>query len=93
MLDKQDEMIEFILSISSNGFRDGWAGIEICNAQDEVINTMEGDLYDEGLTSTSQVYKVGKTSKYYIKLYVEPQTWLSVYESGVKIEVERVWML
>jgi predicted RNA-binding Zn-ribbon protein involved in translation (DUF1610 family) len=95
-LDKQDEMIEFILSISSNGFRDGWAGIEICNAQDEVVNTMEGDFYDEGdegLTSTSQVYKVDKTGEYYIKLYVEPTSWLSVYESGVRIEVERVWML
>lgn len=96
VLEQQDEMIEFILSVSSNGFRDGWAGMEICNAQDEVINTMEGDFYDEGdesTTMTSQVYKVDKTGEYYIKLYVEPKTWISSYESGLRIEVDRVWML
>jgi DNA-directed RNA polymerase subunit RPC12/RpoP len=95
-LNTQDEMIEITLTVVSNGFRDGWAGIEICNAQDEVVNTLEGDFYDESDESSiisSQVYKVDKTGEYYIRLYVEPQAWISSYESGVRIEVARVWML
>lgn len=96
LLDKPGELVEVIVSINSNGFRDGWVGIEICNAQDEVINTMEGDFYDEGdesITSTSKVYKVDKAGEYYIKVYIEPQSWISTSESGVRVEVDRVWML
>ncbi|MCS7019741.1 MAG: TFIIB-type zinc ribbon-containing protein [Cytophagales bacterium] len=96
VLDKPGEMIEFTISVVANGFRDGWVGLEICNANDEVVNTLEGNFYqesEESSTAAYDIYKVDKPGEYYVKIYVEPQSWLSENESSVRVEVSRVWML